>query len=176
VDITEVILRQHADQRSMFAALEEWPREDTSGLASLWRRLEIMLEVHAQAEEQFFYPELTRLGTGGGDADSVEGEVKDAIKDHNEIRDAIAKVAAADVGSKDWFSAVLEVNVANGDHMAEEERQDLTDFRQHATLDLRHRLAVDFLRFEAEHWATGVPAVDKDPDEYVRQHEGADQH
>lgn len=173
MDITELILRQHADQRSLFAALEEWPRDDTAGLGSLWRRLEIMLEVHALAEERFFYPELTRLGTGGGDADSVEGEVKDAIKDHNEIRDAIARVAAAQVGSKDWFAAVLEVNVANGDHMAEEERQDLTDFRQHATLDLRHRLAVDFLRFEAEHWADGVSAVDRDPDEYVRENEDA---
>ncbi|HEV7148088.1 MAG TPA: hemerythrin domain-containing protein [Pedococcus sp.] len=175
MDITELILRQHADQRSMFAALEEWPREDTAGLGSLWRRLEIMLEVHALAEERFFYPELTRLGTGGGDADSVEGEVKDAIKDHNEIRDGIAKVAAAQVGSDDWYAAILEVNVANGDHMAEEERQDLTDFRQHATLDLRHRLAVDFLRFEAEHWAGGVRAVDRDPDEFVRENDGSRQ-
>lgn len=172
MDITDLILAQHADQRRVFAALDEWPRDDIDGLARLWHRLEIMLEVHARAEEQFFYPELTRLGTGGGDADSVEDEVVDAIKDHNEIRDAIAKVAAADVGSSDWFAAILEVNVANGDHMAEEERQDLTDFRQHATLDLRHRLAVDFLRFEAEHWATGVPAIDRDPDEFVKENAG----
>ena len=41
--------------------------------------------------------------------------------------------------------------------MAEEERQDLTDFRQQASFELRHELALKFLGFEAEHWATGVP-------------------
>ena len=55
--------------------------------------------------------------------------------------------------------------------MAEEERQDLTDFRQQTTLALRHGIAVQFLRFEAEHWATGVKPVDKDPEEFVEDNE-----
>jgi hypothetical protein len=171
MDITEVILHQHHEQRRMFAMLEEWPRDDTAGLDALWKRLEILLEVHAEAEERFFYPELVKRGTGGGDAESVQEEVEDAVKDHNEIRDAILAAREADVGSDAWFAAVLEANVANSDHMAEEERQDLTDFRQHASRDLRHELAVQFLRFEAEHWSTGVPVKDKDPEQYVKEHE-----
>ncbi|MEP6629058.1 MAG: hemerythrin domain-containing protein [Lapillicoccus sp.] len=171
MDVTEVILHQHAEQRRMFAMLEEWPRDDADGLAALWSRLEILLEVHAEAEEKFFYPELVKLGTGGGDADSVAEEVEDAVKDHNEIRDAIRKARNTAAGEADWFDAVLEANVANSDHMAEEERQDLTDFRQHATLELRHDLAVQFLRFEAQHWASGVPVVDKDPEKFVEDHE-----
>ena len=47
------------------------------------------------------------------------------------------------------------------------ERDDLPDFRRHASLQERQDLAVQFLRFEAEH-ATGVPVKDKDPEEYVR--------
>ena len=62
------------------------------------------------------------------------------------------------------------MNVANGDHMAEEEREGLTDFRRRAGLPLRHRLAVAFAAFEAGHFA-GVPAVDKDPETYVREAE-----
>ena len=62
------------------------------------------------------------------------------------------------------------MNVANGDHMAEEEREGLTDFRRRAGLQLRHRLAVAFAAFEARHVA-GVPAVDKDPEEYIREAE-----
>ncbi len=171
MDITEVILHQHAEQRRMFAMLEEWPRDDTEGLAALWARLEVLLEVHAEAEERYFYPELVKLGTGGGDADSVDEEVEDAVKDHNEIRDAIRKAEDAETGTDDWFAAVLDANVANSDHMAEEERQDLTDFRHHASLQLRHDLAVQFLRFEALHWASGVPIKDKDPEEYVEDHQ-----
>ncbi|GAB3593483.1 hemerythrin domain-containing protein [Angustibacter peucedani] len=171
MDITEVILHQHAEQRRMFAMLEEWPRDDTEGLAALWERLEILLEVHAEGEEKFFYPQLLQVGTGGGDADDVEEETEDAIKDHNEIRQGIRDVRKSKTGSGAWWKAVTEANVANSDHMAEEERQDLTDFREHASLEQRHDLAVQFLRFEAQHWARGVEPVDKDPQEWVEDHE-----
>jgi len=171
VDITEVILHQHHEQRRMFAMLEEWPRDDTEGLRALWRRLEILLEVHAEGEERFFYPELLKVGTGGGDADDVEEETEDAVKDHNEIREGLRKVKAADAGSEQWWEAVTEANVANSDHMAEEERQDLTDFREHASLQLRHDIAVRFLRYEAQRWARGVEPVDKDPQEWVEEHQ-----
>jgi hypothetical protein len=62
---------------------------------------------------------------------------------------------------------VAAANEANGDHMAEEEREGLTDFRREASLQRRHELAVAFIRFETQHYA-GVPPVDKDPEGYVR--------
>ena len=62
------------------------------------------------------------------------------------------------------------MNLANGDHMAEEEREGLTDFRREASLQLRHDLAVAFTAFEARHFA-GIQPVDKDPAAYVRQAE-----
>lgn len=170
MDITEVILHQHHEQRRMFTMLEEWPRDDAEGLAALWRRLEILLETHAEGEEKYFYPELLRLGKGAGDADSVDEEVEDAVKDHNEIRDAIRHVRRCKPGSDAWWKAVVEANVANSDHMAEEERQDLTDFRQQTSLQKRHDIAVDFLRYEAQKWAEGVPVVDKDPEQWVEEH------
>ena len=167
MDITEVILHQHHEQRRMFAVLDELPRGDTEALGAVWARLAVFLEVHAEAEERYFYPELVKLGEGAGDADSVEEEVEDAIKDHNEIREAIRSVRRCKTGSEKWWEAVVDANVANSDHMAEEERQDLTDFRQQTTLALRHGIAVQFLRFEAEHWATVVKPVDKDPEDFV---------
>ena len=61
---------------------------------------------------------------------SAEPETLDAIHDHNEIRDAIAAVARPPAGSPGWHDAIAAVNQANGDHMAEEEREGLTDFRR----------------------------------------------
>jgi hypothetical protein len=55
----------------------------------------------------------------------------------------------------------------NGDHMAEEEREGLTEFRRKVALTERHALAVRFVAFEARH-ITGVRPVDKDPEQYVR--------
>ncbi len=167
MDITEVILHQHAEQRRMFAMLDEVPRDDTATLAALWKRLEVLLETHAEAEEKYFYPPLLKLGRGAADADDAEEEVEDAVKDHNDIREAVRKVAGHEVGSDDWWKAVIEARTSNSDHMAEEERQDLADFRQHAGLELRHRIALDFLRFESRNAADGVPPEDKDPERYI---------
>ena len=66
-------------------------------------------------------------------------------------------------------SAVAAANKENGDHMAEEEREGLTDFRRSAALSTRHDLAIAFAAFEAVHF-TGVNAVDKDPKAYVAAH------
>ena len=169
MDITDVILHQHGEQRRMFAMLDELPRDDTEGLAAVWKRLEILLETHAEAEEKYFYPVLLRVGKGEADADDVEEEVEDAVKDHNDIRDGIRRAARHEVGSDEWWEAVVDCRVANSDHMAEEERQDLADFRRHADLQQRHDIAVAFLRYESMKAATGVPPKDKDPEEYVEK-------
>ncbi|HET8602944.1 MAG TPA: hemerythrin domain-containing protein [Marmoricola sp.] len=170
MDITDVILHQHAEQRRMFAYLDEVPRDDTETLGAIWKRLEILLETHAEAEERFFYPPLLKVGKGAADADDAGEEVEDAIKDHNEIRDAVREVGRHDVGSDDWWQAVIDCRVANSDHMAEEERQDLADFRLHTDLQTRHDIAVQFLRYESQKAASGVTPKDKDPEEYVDQH------
>ncbi len=50
MDITEVILHQHAEQRRMFTMLEEWPRDD-EGHGALVMDREVDLEaLVAEAE------------------------------------------------------------------------------------------------------------------------------
>jgi hypothetical protein len=169
VDITDVILHQHGEQRRMFAMLDEWPRDDARGLAAVWKRLEILLETHAEAEERYFYPRLLKVGTGNADADSAGDEVEDSVKDHNEIREAIRHVSASEPGSAAWWEALTECRIHNDDHMAEEERRDLADFRLHATRDLRHEIAIEFLRFESLTAAVGITPEDKDPRSYVER-------
>jgi len=148
MDITQLIADDHAQQRRLFALIEELAPTDISALKSVWTRLRVLLDTHALAEERFFYPELLKVGQGA-DYETPMAETKDAIKDHNEIRDTAADVDRLEVGSPQWFEAVAACNRANSDHMAEEERQGLTDFRRHADRELRHRLAVRFLQFES---------------------------
>jgi len=173
VDITQLILDDHHEQRRLFAILEQIDRAETGVLSAVWGRLASFLELHAAAEEEIFYPALLQVGLAAQRAAGVEGETLDAIHDHNEIRDAIAEVARHQVGTDEWFTAVSATNLANSDHMAEEEREGLTDFRRLAGLPRRHQLAVAFAAFEARNFA-GVPAVDKDPATYVREAEQQD--
>jgi hypothetical protein len=166
LDITQLILDDHQEQRRLFAILEQIDDADVESLGVVWRRLATFLEVHAETEEQLFYPALLHLGNGAGGKSSAADETEDAIKDHNEIRDAVAAVSHEKIGSAAWRKAVADANEANGDHMAEEEREGLTDFRLHSTTGLRHDLAVRFVAFEAGH-VTGVRAVDKNPKTYI---------
>ncbi|MBV9094675.1 MAG: hemerythrin domain-containing protein [Streptosporangiaceae bacterium] len=170
MDITELILDDHHEQRRLFAILEQVGRTDTEVLSAVWNRLAVFLELHAAAEEEIFYPVLLQVGVAARRAAGVEEETVDAIHDHNEIRDAVAEVARHPVGSDGWHAAVAAANLANSDHMAEEEREGLTDFRRLAGLQRRHELAVAFAAFETRNFA-GVPAVDKDPVRYVREAE-----
>jgi hypothetical protein len=68
---------------------------------------------------------------------------------------------------------VAGANLANSDHMGEEEREGLTDFRRLASLTRRHQLAVAFAAFEARNYA-GVQPVDKDPATYVVEAEAGE--
>lgn len=162
-----MILSDHHEQRRMFALLDDIDRSDTRSLAAVWGRLGAMLEVHAQAEELFFYPELLKLGKRLRD-DAEAEETEDAIEDHNDIRDGITQAAGHDAGSQGWWAGVTKARHANDEHMGEEEHEGLADFRQHVDLGTRHRIAVEFVVYEAEH-VTGVPVVDKDPQQYIAE-------
>ena len=172
MDITQLILDDHHEQRRLFAILEEIDRSDTASLAAMWKRLAAFLDVHAEAEERLFYPMLMRLGQGAGGKADAGAETLDAIEDHNEIRDAVTAVAGHPVGTDAWYAAVAHANEVNSDHMGEEERQGLADIRMHAPLQLRHDLGVAFAVFDATN-IDGVAAVDLDPKAYVDEHRTA---
>lgn len=167
MDVTQLILSDHAEFRRLFAIIDDIDAGDRDKLAAVWDRLATFLEVHAETEERIFYPQLLRVD--GGQKKRIDAEVKDAIKDHNEIRDAVAAVRGHEPGSDDWFAAVAKARKANSDHMAEEEREDLADFRRDAPLQVRHDLGVAFAAFEAGH-RSGVKPVDKNPKQYVESH------
>ena len=171
MDITQLILDDHAEQRRLFSIIEQIDPKDTDALTKVWGRLSAFLDVHAEAEERFFYPELLKQGEGANDAEdgTVEGETEDAIEDHNKLRDAVKAVEKYPVGTGAWIEAVGKANVVNSKHMGEEERQGLTDFRRHAPLAIRHELAVKYAAFEADH-ITGVKPVNKDPEAYIEAH------
>lgn len=169
MDITQLILDDHYEQRRLFAILDQVAGADPATLGPIWDRLAAFLELHAAAEEKLFYPALLKVGQGAGSKDSATAETKDAISDHNDIRDAVAKVAGHEVGTDKWYAAIAKAREANSDHMGEEERESLADFRRHTSLEQRHELAVAFATFEAVNFA-GVEAKDKNPKRYIDKH------
>lgn len=165
-DITMLILADHNWFRAQFARLDylRARRVVTSeALDRVWRPLADKLDVHAYIEEQIFYPQLLRLG-----ADDPEAQTLDAIGDHNDIRDGVRDAEKAEIGSEEWWDAVGRAREANDDHMGEEEREGLSDFRRHAPTSLRDSLGRQYAHFMASHPTTsGLDIADRDPERYV---------
>ncbi len=163
-DVTELILDDHATFRHLFARIEEASDEDD--LRHLWFELGPLLSAHAVAEEDSFYPAL--LKAAHDDADVI-----DAIKDHNEIRDAVREADLHDVGSGAWRRAVAKARDANDDHMREEESGPLPAARRYIGIDQRIALGLEFLRLRNAYPSgkAGADDHDKDPQTYVREHE-----
>lgn len=170
-DITMLILADHDWFRERFAELDYLQAQtpvDSVALARVWRRLADKLDLHAYIEEKIFYPQLLKRGS-----DDAEGETLDAIGDHNDIRDGVRAANGCRVGTDDWWAAVGRTRVANDDHMAEEEREGLSDFRRNAPIGLREALGRQYSEFMTQHPTTeGVPITDRDPERYVEEVEG----
>jgi len=171
-DITMLILADHEWFREQFAKLDYLQAEtpvNRAALERVWRPLADKLDVHAYIEEKIFYPQLLKRGTN-----DPEGETLDAIGDHNDIRDGVRDANAAQVGSEQWWTAVGRTRLANDDHMGEEERQGLSDFRRHAPVGLREALGRQYSEFMTQHPTTkGLTITDRDPKSYVEDRENA---
>lgn len=165
-DITALIMDDHAWFRRQFARLDELQAQqplDPDAVAQVWDPLAARLDVHAIAEERIFYPQLLKVG------EDPQDETLDAIGDHNDIRDGVHDAARHPVGTPSWWGAVGRAREANDEHMGEEEREGLADFRLHAPSGLRESLGVQFGEFLERHPTTsGLDTSDKDPEGYVR--------
>lgn len=166
LDICDLILEDHETLRHQFAELDELRNAEVEAeraeLARIWASVADLLEVHASSEEELFYPRLLKEGDQGKD------ETEDAINDHNEIRDAVRRASNADAGSKEWWEAVLSARATNSDHMAEEERGAIADFRVNGSAKERQELATHWVGFRSGHRRReDVGRRDKDTGSYI---------
>ncbi|MDA8297503.1 MAG: hemerythrin domain-containing protein [Actinomycetota bacterium] len=167
-DLCDLILDEHEGFRRRFAELDSLRAAAAAPerLARVWGPLAEQLELHASAEESVFYPHLLQEGKRG------EDETTDAINDHNDIRDAIRQAASEDTGAARWWEAVASARAANSDHMAEEEREAIPDFRVSAPDAEREALGAAFVAYHDEHaGGRGLDTANKDTDAYLARHD-----
>ncbi len=163
-DIIELIYADHNWLRRQFFYLDD--AKTDAELTAIWEPLATRLDTHAEAEETVFYPALLKQGDSG----DPEEETEDAITDHNAIRDAVREAGKHRVGTKVWFEAVGKARTENGEHLDEEEREALPDFIKSTSPEMRHELAMKWLRFYHQHPAgKGIDASDKDADDYIEE-------
>ena len=162
-DIDVLILSEHEAFRRAFTEIESL--EDPAQVRERWLELADQLEVHASGEEEVFYPALLQ------DVSDSEGDTEHAVKDHNEIRDAVRACGEHEIGGDAWWAAFRQAREVTVDHLGEEERDVLPPFRAEVADDERGELGMRWLAFHEEHErAKGLSGADKDPQQYVEEH------
>jgi hemerythrin superfamily protein len=106
---TDLLREDHERVHQLFLDLAESPR----GKARLTRLEQIAeeLEVHAQVEEEIFYPAIA----------DVSARVEDARSSHEHLRRLLHAVQALERGGKESLSAIRTLRSAVLSHVAEEE-------------------------------------------------------
>jgi hemerythrin superfamily protein len=164
LDITGLVLSEHDLFRRQFSDLMQTRDGDGSHVADRWQELADALEVHASAEEELLYPQLLAVG------DEDRSETDDAIRDHNDIRDAARAADEHETGSEPWWDALQHCQDVTSHHLDEEERDVLPELRERLDESARTELGERWLAFHEEHdRAEGLSGEDKDPDRYVRE-------
>jgi hypothetical protein len=106
--ITDLITQDHHAVHRLFLELE---RTESRGRARLLEQIVTELEVHAQAEEDVFYPAVR----------AVSRRVDDAEAAHMHLRALVDAAQALDPSAEDFPAAVRQLKQAVLSHGAEEE-------------------------------------------------------
>jgi iron-sulfur cluster repair protein YtfE (RIC family) len=116
---TALLREDHENVKQLFSAYEEIEKEDVEQKSKLFRALKKELTIHAQIEEEIFYPAIE----GSGDEEAEE-LIKEANEEHRLVKQLLEELAELGPESDD-FDAKLKVLKENVLHHAEEEQEEI---------------------------------------------------
>jgi hemerythrin superfamily protein len=108
---TELLSRDHRAVRDLFLEFERTPLDDGPSRQDLFDRIVEELDVHAQAEEEVFYPAVRQASR----------RVDDAQAGHAHLRAVIREVKTYEPGSSEFTAGVRLVKRIVLAHVMEEE-------------------------------------------------------
>ena len=143
-DVIELIMADHRRIRRFCRALDDAVRwSGSSGPdwmpAHVWQRLASLLEAHMRAEE-----EICHLPMYGCHAHAAGRE---AVADHDDIREAIGEARLRPAGSRLWGATVSAVLMITGEHLDREERGPLAASLPRLTMRQRRELGRQYAGF-----------------------------
>jgi Hemerythrin HHE cation binding domain len=160
-DVIELIMADHRRIRRLCQALDDTARwsggSDPDWIpAHVWQRLASLLEAHVRAEE-----EICHLPMYGCDPHAAERR-REAVADHDDIREAITEAHLRHPGSRLWWMAVSTVLVTTVEHLDREERGPLAASRPRLTMQQRRELGCQYSAFITA-WTLDAAAGEASP-------------
>ena len=125
----DLLKADHAQVKKLFNQFEKQKKnEDGDGMEQTARAICEALSIHAQIEEEIFYPALR----GAADADDALNE---ADIEHSHIKELVSQLEQADAGD-DHFEARVKVLSEYVQHHVDEEESTIFSKARKADLDL----------------------------------------
>ncbi len=106
--------QDHEKAKSLFAQLAATGEDEQDRRERLFSTLFRELNLHAEAEERYFY---SRLKTN----DETRDITLDSLGDHKEMKRLLAQMEATDAGAPEWTAKCRQLRSDCEDHMAREE-------------------------------------------------------
>lgn len=113
--IYEAIKKDHDIQRDLCNKLID-TSGDSKERKELWTTLKKELEVHALAEERYFYSPLI-------DSDEMQEDARHGMAEHHEMDELIEELTGTDMSSPHWL-ATLKKLAEKVEHHLEDEEED----------------------------------------------------
>ncbi len=135
MDILELIKADHRLVESLFLEIEN--AEDTHKLYDSFNQLYEALNVHAEVEEQVFYPAIR-------DRQDTENLVDEAQKEHNEAKQMLEDVSFLSPTSVEFKAKIRELKQAIQHHIQKEENEVFSQVHQCMSQEERSQLGSEF--------------------------------
>ena len=120
-EATTLLMQDHAEVKAMF---HQYGLEtDEVAKAALANKICLALTVHAQVEEELFYP-------AAGEALEDDDLITEAVEEHGKMKDQIAKIVEGSAAGKAITRPLKTLMQTVEHHVEEEETEMFPDMRQ----------------------------------------------
>ena len=154
--IYEAIKKDHEIQRDLCDKIVK-----TSGNSEerkeLWNKLKRELEVHAVAEERYFYSPLIKT-------DKMQEDARHGMAEHHEMDELIQELEGTDMSSPHWLATVEKLVEQVEHHLKDEEDEFFKKAKEVYSDNEAQTLAKnyeDVMKDYRKTWPESIPGSDK---------------
>ena len=115
MNIFESLREDHQKQRTLVDILVK-THGDSEGRDEIFKKLKHELEIHANAEERYFYKPLI-------DSDLTQEKARHSIAEHNEMDELVEELENTDYSSPHWVAVAKKLHERVHHHLDEEEQE-----------------------------------------------------
>ena len=116
---TALLREDHRKVKKLFSEFEDLEDEDTTAKAELFEEIQRELTIHAQIEEEIFYPSMQQVQD-----EDVQELLLEAHEEHKIVKTLLAELSEL-TPEDESFEAKMKVLIEGVKHHAEEEEESL---------------------------------------------------